>query len=158
MAYKSEYFITTTNGDRVYFSENDWAVALSQTWTRATDGYAKRYHEKAVNGKRLRWVDYFHRMVMNPNKDEIIDHINQDRLDNRRENLRVASKSLNAINSSKSRGKTSKYRGVFFNKRVGKFTARIKVDGKAKHLGFFSDEKLAGEAYLKAQKEATRVV
>lgn len=146
------YFITTTNGSRVQFSENDVLTALANTWTEASDGYAKRYYEKNVNGQRKRWVKYFHREVMKAKDSEIIDHINQDKLDNRKENLRVASKDLNALNSSKARGSIN-YRGVIFNKQAKKYQARITIDKKTKHLGFFTTAEEAGKAYLRAQKE-----
>lgn len=146
------YFITTTNGARVQFSEDDVFTALANTWTGASDGYAKRYYEKAVDGQRKRWVKYFHREVMKAKDGEIIDHINQDKLDNRRENLRVADRSLNALNSRKSKGSV-KYRGVFFNKQSGKYQAGITINGRTKYLGAFFSAKEASEVYLKAQKE-----
>lgn len=146
------YFITTTNGHRVYFSSEDALTALANTWTAAIDGYAKRYYEKQIDGKRVRWVKTFHREVLQPQSDEIVDHINQDKLDNRRENLRFASKSLNALNSSRSKGNIP-YRGVLFNKQFGKYQARITVDKKTRHLGFFTTAEEASEVYNKAQKE-----
>ena len=150
----SRYYITTTNGHKVLFSEGDVFTALANTWTKERDGYAKRYYEKAVDGGRKRWVKYFHREVMNAEDGEIIDHINQDKLDNRRENLRLADRSLNALNSRKTRGRTG-YRGVRFNKQANKYQAVITIRKKVKHLGFFATAEEASEAYLKAQKEAT---
>ena len=154
MAYnETQYFITTTNGHRVNFSENDWETALSQCWTRTTDGYAKRYHEKSVNGKRLRWVNYFHRAIMNPKKDEIIDHINQDKLDNRRENLRVANKSVNALNTDKNKGYT-------IRKLVDgslRYDVRLVVNGKNILSKTYTSKLDAIEAYHKKKKEAINV-
>ena len=146
------YFLTTTNGNRVYFSEADMFTALANTWTETSDGYAKRYYEKNVNGVRKRWVKYFHREVMKPRDGQIIDHINQDKLDNRRDNLRVASKSVNALNSLKSRGAVP-YRGVIWSKNHNKYHARIVLNGKQKHLGSFDNPESASLAYNNAQKE-----
>ena len=153
----SEFYITSTNGQKVYFSEEDTLTALSSTWTVATDGYAKRYYEKTIDGIRKRWVKHMHREFMQAEQDQIIDHINQDKLDNRRENLRVASKSLNALNSRKSKGKVP-FRGVFFNTQADKYTARITINGKTLHLGYFDEPEIAHAAYLIKQKEATSVV
>jgi len=151
------YFVTTTNGHKIQFSEEDVFTALANTWTKASDGYAKRYYEKSENGKRVRWVKYFHREVTNAPDGVVIDHINQDKLDNRRENLRPASKSLNGLNSSFVKGKVP-FRGVFFNNQAGKYTARITIDGKTRHLGYFDEPEEAHAAYLTKQKEATSVV
>ena len=147
----SRYYITTTNGHKVLFSEEDVFTALANTWTKASDGYAKRYYEKAVDGGRKRWVKYFHREVMNAKDGEIIDHINQDMLDNRRENLRVADKSLNALNTAKFKSSTG-YRGVTFSKQSGKYQANITIHKKRYYLGSFDTAKEAGKSYLKAQE------
>jgi len=64
-----------------------------------------------------------HSMLMNAKDDDIIDHINNDPLDNRMENLRFASRSQNAHNKTKSQGKSSKYIGV--SKKKNKWEARI---------------------------------
>lgn len=146
-------YLTTTNGHKVLFSDEDVFTALANTWTVTTDGYAKRFYEQTVDGNRKRWVKYFHREVMQPKGSEIIDHINQDKLDNRRENLRIATKSLNALNSKKTRSGTG-YRGVQLNKQADKYQALITVDKKTHHLGFYDSVKEASKAYLKAQEEA----
>jgi len=148
------YYITTTNGYKVTFSEEDVFTALANTWTNASDGYAKRYYEKNEDGKRARWVKYFHREVVKPADGEVVDHINQDKLDNRRENLRIADRSLNALNSKKVRGSVP-YRGVRFSHQNAKYKATITINKKQKHLGFFTTPEEAGNAYLKAQEEAT---
>lgn len=77
---------------------------------------------------------------------KIVDHINQDKTDNRFENLRATDKSGNTINSDKSWGKIP-YRGVYFNKRKNRFVATF----KGKHLGYFDKASEASLAY-----EATR--
>lgn len=55
-------------------------------------------------GKRIS----MHRMIMNPSKDEIVDHINHDELDNRKENLRICDRFVNMQNRRKGRGSIKK--------------------------------------------------
>ena len=86
---------------------------------------------------------------------DCIDHINRDKTDNRKENLRYTSSKMNSQNSliSDKRNKSG-VRGVHKKNRCGttRYYARIFVDGKHVSLGSFSDEHDAGKAYLEAKK------
>lgn len=145
--------ILSTNGKPILIDSEDLELVSQYAWTVTKDGYAKKYLEKLVDGKRLRKVVYMHRLIMDAKENEIIDHINQNKADNRRSNLRMASKSLNALNSHKVRSSTG-YRGVIHNRQKGKpFKASIIVNSKSIHLGMFDTAEEAGLAYLTKQKE-----
>lgn len=147
--------ILSTNGKPILIDSEDLELVSQYAWTVTKDGYAKKYLEKLVDGKRLRKVVYMHRLIMDAKENEIIDHINQNKADNRRSNLRVASKSLNALNSHKVRSSTG-YRGVIHNRQKGKaFKARITHLGKQIHLGAYDTPAEAHSAYLIKQKELT---
>ena len=81
-----------------------------------------------------------HRFILNYTGDDYVDHINGNKLDNRRVNLRVATVIQNNMNKKSTDGSSSQYIGVSFNKRENKWIARITVDGKLKYLGSFSCE------------------
>jgi len=82
------------------------------------------------------------------------DHENGDTLDNRKENLRVATESQNKQNSHrKGSDCSSRFKGVSQHKPSGKWEAYIKLDGKKKHLGLYSSELDAAKAYDIAAKE-----
>jgi hypothetical protein len=81
----------------------------------------------------------------------LVDHINGDGLDNRKSNLRTATHRQNAWNS-RAYGK-SKYKGIWQVRETGKWCARIKVNGKVRNLGRFSDEVEAAKAYDRAVKK-----
>ena len=83
-------------------------------------------------------------------KHEYPDHINGDGLDNRRENLRVATHSQNMSNRKVQSNNTSGVRGVTWNKNKGKWQVYIKHNKKQYTIGFFSS---LDEAKL-ARKEA----
>lgn len=77
----------------------------------------------------------------------VVDHINNDPLDNRIENLQVIS---NRENTSKDRDKTktsSKYIGVTWDKRDKKWYSRIQIGGKRIHIGSYDNELDAAKAY-----------
>lgn len=81
----------------------------------------------------------------------IIDHISNEKLDNRSENLQLTS---NRHNSSKDRkNKTSKYTGVSWDKSRSKWVSKIKINGKDKNLGRFTNELEASNAYQTALKK-----
>ncbi len=82
------------------------------------------------------------------------DHINTDSLDNRRANLRLATHSQNSCNSRRDKSKTlSRFRGVSFSKRKGKWFAAIRINGKKTWLGYFNDEEDAARAYDHAARK-----
>jgi hypothetical protein len=84
---------------------------------------------------------------------EQIDHINHDGLDNRRENLRLATPSQNLANQRVRRGAASTYKGVTWETSSHKWYASIVVRQKHINLGRFDDEEAAARAYDRAARE-----
>lgn len=80
------------------------------------------------------------------------DHRNRNRLDYRRQNLRIVSKGANGQNVSSSRGATSHYRGVSWVKAISKWMARVETNGKSMYLGVFANETEAAEVARVARK------
>jgi len=88
--------------------------------------------------------------IDNPNNYQIVDHINGNKRDNSIVNLRWITISGNSRNR-KNRGEYLK--GVTFDKKNNKFRAKICIDYKHKHLGYFDTELEAHEKYMKAYNE-----
>lgn len=79
----------------------------------------------------------------------LIDHINRNKFDNRRENLRLVNHEINTNNSER----ILNSKGYYFNKKINKFVARIVLNGKKIDLGKFSCEKKARKAYVEAKNK-----
>ena len=90
---------------------------------------------------------YLHAFIMCPDKYQVVDHINRNVLDNRRENLRVCTQSQNLANSNKRKNCSSLYKGVSWNKKNRKWAAYINADKSRVPLGYFRSEQEAACAY-----------
>lgn len=96
-------------------------------------------------------VGYLHRFVTGLKEEH--DHINLNRLDNRKCNLRICSHIENTRNRNKTYLNTSGYKGVCFKRRESKYEAYININGKYKTLGYFVNAIDAAKAYNEAAKE-----
>ncbi len=154
--YSVDVKLASSNGKTILIDAEDLELVSQHAWTVTVDGYAKKYYEKMRSGVRVRWVVHMHRLVMDAKEGQIVDHINQNKLDNRKSNLRFVNRSLNALNSSKTKSSTG-YRGVCRNTQKGKaYKATITLNGKRIHLGMYNTPLEAHAAYLTKQKELTR--
>lgn len=103
------------------------------------NGYAVRQ----AGGRKNKKMILMHRVIMQTPRTMITDHINGDKLDNRRCNLRLCTRKQNQQNQKIVRGGTSKFKGVRWSKRENKWIAKI----EQKHLGCFLLETDAALAY-----------
>lgn len=94
------------------------------------------------------------RLILGATKGQLVDHINRDTLDNRRCNLRFATRSQNSANAVKQRKpRSSRYKGVSWCKQHRKWLATIQVNGTPRRLGLFETEQAAAQAYNTAALE-----
>lgn len=96
---------------------------------------------------------YLHRFILDYDGDMDIDHINRNRLDNRKDNLRIASHSDNSKNIKLPTDNKTGVIGVCWDKTRSKWRAEIKVDGHKYNIGRFSSLTDAIVARLKYEKE-----
>lgn len=116
-------------------------------WSLRSGGYVHR-------GTNSRGHYFLHRELLGCVEGDgvVVDHINRNRLDNRRSNIRATTKQGNGQNSSSQRGKSSQYRGVHWSKTSKCWIVQVKVDGRAKHIGRFTDEEEAARAAQAARR------
>lgn len=91
---------------------------------------------------------------MNPPADMVVDHINGNKLDNRRENLRVVTQTENNFNMRKSSRNKSGFKGVYWENQHKRWVAQMIDFGKRKVVGFFKTAEAAAEAYDAAARAA----
>jgi hypothetical protein len=143
--------IKLTNGLETIVDDDIFELVSKMSWGISQSGYAIHHVWHKIPQKRQ--TIFLHRLVNDTPDGEITDHINQDKLDNRKSNLRTVDKSVNAHNSKIPRNNTSGYKGVQWFKPHGLWSARIKVRGKTYHLGYFHDIEGAVAARKKAEAD-----
>jgi hypothetical protein len=146
-------YLEVTKGNIAIFDLIDMDLAKFN-W-QSQKGYISR---KNIEGKYI----YMHRVILErklgivlTNNDEP-DHINGNRSDNRRGNLRLLTHLENCANIKKpnrnncNKKESRRYKGVSFDRAKQKWRARISPDGVTYHLGYFDTEKEAAREYDKA--------
>ena len=126
--------------------ENIYYNLIKHRWYLNNHGYV------IGRGENKKLV-LLHRYIMGYNGDDFIDHINNNPLDNRKENLRIITAKQNSQNKSASKNSTSKYVGVSWNTKNKQWIANITINCKLKYLGNFSEEIDAAKARDLATRE-----
>lgn len=135
------------NRDYEYLNQWKWCA---QKGTGSRTYYAKRQGRR---GNELVTI-YMHRIVAKlKGLKRSIDHVSQNGLDNRRDNLRNATHKQNMENRPLFRNNTSGCRGVYWNKQHRKWKAIIQHNNKQIFLGYFSARNDAVNARRKAEKK-----
>lgn len=128
----------------VKLDDDDYEKYAHLNWCSTSKGYVVR-HVKGQKGKQS-----LHRLILGVESHEWADHINGDRMDNRKENLRKCSRLENSRNMGKRKCPTSsKFKGVYWDSQMSKYRARLYHDGKNHHIGLFDTQEDAAKAYNK---------
>jgi len=151
------YFtIPLTQGQYAIVDSDDYERLSAKIWSADRNKVGAYRASRRIGGTmRGGIVVLMHREVMGIGYGDprIIDHINGNPLDNRKANLRFATKATNAHNVGVRRTNKSGYKGVSAYGRDGTWCAQIQAFGKYHFLGRFPTKELAAEAYAKAAKE-----
>ena len=122
----------------VLFDDADLELVSQHKWWIVPQGYAVTKIKRPDGSRRTIGM---HRLILGDPDTPATDHINRDRIDNRRANLRACSDSQNNRNRPTVEGKTSSHRGVSFKR--GKWQVVIRVNGVLKWFGYHATEELA---------------
>lgn len=136
------------SGAAVLFDAEDEARVHAYAWHLDKDGYPIT-SAGGRGGVRL----LLHRYLLGAQPGQICDHINGNRLDCRKANLRVVDRIGNGQNVAKHRDNRSGYKGVHLCKTTGRWRARLMAKGAVVDLGRFSTPEEAAHAYDKAAEK-----
>lgn len=134
-----ELFGKYGKGKSALVDDEDYENLASLRWTCTSNGYAVTYR----NHKRV----FMHREVVSPATDEEVDHVNGNKLDNQRHNLRTCTRLENMRNQRVSKNNTSGYKGVCWDKRWKKWRAQTYINRKYIQIGGYQTKEEAAHAY-----------
>jgi hypothetical protein len=136
--------ITVANGVSFIVDKLDYEGVSKKPWYISAQGYVTT----DIEGKSAK----LHNFLLLPVEGEVIDHINRNKLDNRRKNLRKCTKQQNCFNQSLRYTNTSGFKGVTLDKRRNTYYSRITYDGRTYHLGTFKAYQIIDAAKAYNQK------
>lgn len=139
--------IPLTQGYSAIVDDEDAEAVLAHTWYAAQVKPGQFYAARRVAGHARRPLQYLHTFLTGYIRT---DHINEDRLDNRRENLREVTVSQNAWNRGPQANNTSGYKGVYLRKGDGRWLAEIRANRVRHSLGSHATALGAALAYDEA--------
>lgn len=118
------------DGNTFYIDKDDFDFVQSNDW---------HYVNKIEFYLRSTKLGLMHRLLINAKEDEFVDHINRNKLDNRKSNLRIVTKQENMHNKSNYKSNKSGYNGIKWNKNLNKWQVQITRNKKRQHLGVFDN-------------------
>lgn len=131
------------SGQAILVDDDDHEWLGRRTWCIDDDGYPRT--RIGAGYSRM------HRLILGT---PYVDHRDGNTLNNQRSNLRECTQQQNIWNSASHRGSSSRFKGVSFHRRTGKWQAELCVNRKRTHLGTFNSEAEAAVAYNLAAERA----
>lgn len=130
--------------------DEDYEYLSQFMWSIDNYGYANRARKIEKNVWRPKRM---HHDIIPSKNGQIVDHINRNRLDNRRENLRICSSTESIRNRGLNKNNSTGYKGVYYNQKRSKYQAYITVNRRHIYLGAYDNPTDAARAYDKSAVE-----
>jgi hypothetical protein len=144
--------IPLTKGKFAIVDAADFDFLNQWKWNAGWRKNAKKFYAYSRRGGKQEVA--MHRLILGvTDPNELVDHRDNDGLNNRRLNLRQATRSQNGYNRGAQVNSTSGLKGVRFHKGANKWMAEIYIEKKHIYLGLFETPELAHERYIEAAKE-----
>ena len=141
--------IELTQGQVALVDDKDYDRVNQHKWFAHWRSKPKTYYAaRTIRKDGRRYTELMHRFITNAPPEKDVDHKNGETLDNTSDNLIVSTRRENMQN--RHGRESSIFPGVTFCKRDKKWSSRIRLKNRRLSLGYFTTEKAAFEAYLKA--------
>ena len=143
--------IRLSNGQMTKVDDEDFDYLNQWKWQCSKRGYAMRsIWVKKEDGNYRHTTLYLHKVLLIAPRGYLVDHANRRPLDNRKSNLRLATREQNTQNAKIRIDNTTGYKGVCWREKSRDFVAYINVNGKRVHLKTYKRV----EDAISARKEA----
>ena len=145
-------YVPLTQGLEAVIDLQDISCVSGSNWYafgRGKHKYAARW-SFGDEGKKLILM---HRHILQPPNEMDVDHADGNGLNNRRSNIRIATRSQNMHNKKMQRNNTSGFKGVHWDRNKKKWQANIKLNDKRHYIGLFNSAEEASEAYRAASEK-----
>lgn len=140
------------NGKFSIVDDDDYDFISLHRWHLGSNGYALTNTPRPYRKGQTHTI-FMHRLIHKTPYGKWTDHKNGDRLDNRKENLRTATKSQNLCNMNKHSDNKVGFKGICFHSLSGLWNARIQINYQRKSLGYFVTKSEAARAYNRGAKK-----
>ena len=145
---ENTYGIPLSKGQVALIDKEDLDKVNDCGWYATYDKVGKTFYAKTgTHGTRIP----MHRLILNANEDQTVDHSDHNGLNNRKKNIRLCTQSQNCMNKRGQLNNSSGYKGVSYHKRKNKYQATIMANRKQMYIGSFCT---ASEAHVAYQKKA----
>jgi hypothetical protein len=145
-------YVPLTQGYEAIIDVADVSLVDCYNWRSLLTGATVYAFRSDYSGNKKRSVSV-HRTIMGEPDVLHVDHRDGDGLNNRRDNLRLATRSQNMHNRRVNRNSKSGFKGVFWHKAGKKWMAQIKINGEPIYLGLFASPEEAHAAYRRASEQ-----
>lgn len=125
----------------ILLDDEDYERVAALKWRFSGEAVQRFYYES----NKLVSISIAAFIMQQP--DTMFDHIDRNPLNNQKNNLRMCNHSQNGMNRTKRNNCSSKYKGVYWNKRDKKWISSIRLNNRLTHLGCFNLETDAAKAY-----------
>ena len=146
--------IKLNKGKYAIVDDQDYERLNKHKWS-AQKNYSTWYAIRCVRLSKGKWKTIqMHRVILGLKHTDtrLCDHKNHNGLDNRRDNLRVCTRSQNQHNRLSTKSSSSIYKGIYWVKITNKWRAEITCDGIRRRLGYYQSEIEAAKVYDNAAK------
>lgn len=142
-----------TNGYVALIDSSDVSIVSGYNWSALVKPHTVYAVRQAPRGGETRPLIWMHKEILSVPGDKIVDHEDNNGLNNRRKNLRPATHTENSCNRVRPSNNKTGYKGVSFDSRSRKYRSVIRINGKQTHLGLFDDPADGYLAYCEAAND-----